>query len=76
MPTILSASFQSALAKLTNEERKQTELTAFQLMSDPNRPGLQFHRIDKSRDPNFWSVRVNRAQDRRQPDAGACGSSR
>lgn len=60
MPTILSANFQSALGKLTNEERKQTELTAFQLMSDPNRPGLQFHRIDKSRDPNFWSIRVNR----------------
>ena len=23
------------------------------------RPGLQFHRIDKSKDPNFWSIRVN-----------------
>src|SRR5206468_530202 len=23
-------------------------------------PGLQFHRIDKSKDSNFWSMRVNR----------------
>ena len=29
-------------------------------MTEPDRPGLQFHRIDKSRDPNFWSVRVSR----------------
>ena len=29
-------------------------------MTEPDRPGLQFHRIDTSRDPNFWSVRVSR----------------
>jgi hypothetical protein len=27
---------------------------------NPANPGLQFHRIEKSKDPNFWSVRVNR----------------
>src|SRR5262249_34445271 len=27
---------------------------------DPAAPGLQFHRIDKSKDQNFWSMRVNR----------------
>ncbi|WP_327211722.1 3'-5' exonuclease [Rhizobium ruizarguesonis] len=36
------------------------KLTAFDLQTDPNRPGLQFHRIDASKDPNFWSVRVSR----------------
>ncbi len=29
-------------------------------MTEPDRPGLQFHRIDTSKDPNFWSVRVSR----------------
>ncbi|MFD1787108.1 UvrD-helicase domain-containing protein [Sphingomonas floccifaciens] len=27
---------------------------------DPTGNGLQLHRIDKSKDPNFWSARVNR----------------
>ena len=27
---------------------------------NPAHPGLQFHRLDRARDPNFWSVRVSR----------------
>src|SRR3954469_12634523 len=27
---------------------------------NPSAPGLQFHKLDKARDKNFWSVRVNR----------------
>jgi hypothetical protein len=60
MPTLLADSFITALARLTNEERKQAKLTSFELQSNPDQPGLQFHRIDRSKDPNFWSVRVNR----------------
>lgn len=60
MTTILADSFTSSLAKLSNDEQKQAKLTAFDLQVNPDQPGLQFHRIDKSRDPNFWSVRVNR----------------
>lgn len=60
MPIVLADSFISALARLTNEEQKQAKLTAFDLQSNPEHPGLKFHRIDKSKDPNFWSVRVNR----------------
>lgn len=60
MPTILADSFTASLARLTNDEQKQVKLTAFDLQTDPNRPGLQMHRIDASKDPNFWSVRVNR----------------
>src|ERR1700687_1954671 len=60
MPTLLADSFIAALARLANEERKQAKLTAFELQSNPDQPGLQFHRIDRSKDPNFWSVRVNR----------------
>ncbi|PAQ12095.1 3'-5' exonuclease [Mesorhizobium temperatum] len=60
MTTILADSFTSSLAKLANDEQKQAKLTAFDLQANPDQPGLQFHRIDKSKDPNFWSVRVNR----------------
>lgn len=60
MPTILADSFTSSLAKLANDEQKQAKLTAFDLQANPDQPGLQFHRIDKSKDPNFWSVRVSR----------------
>lgn len=60
MPTILADSFTASLAKLANDEQKQVKLTAFDLQTNPDQPGLQFHRIDKSKDPNFWSVRVNR----------------
>jgi plasmid maintenance system killer protein len=60
MTTILADSFTASLAKLTNDEQKQAKLTAFDLQTDPDRPGLQMHRIEASKDPNFWSVRVNR----------------
>lgn len=60
MPTILADSFTAALTKLTNEEQKQVKLTAFDLQTDPVLPSLQMHRIEASKDPNFWSVRVNR----------------
>ena len=59
MPTILADSFQAALARLNGQEQRQAKITAYDLQTEPDRPGLQFHRIDKSQDPNFWSVRVN-----------------
>jgi len=60
MNFLLADTFQAALAKLSNEEQKAVKLTVFDLQQDPSNPGFKFHRIDKSKDPNFWSVRVNR----------------
>jgi hypothetical protein len=60
VPTILAESFTSALGRLAADEQKQAKITVFDLQTEPGRPGLQFHRIDKSKDPNFWSVRVSR----------------
>ena len=34
--------------------------TAFDLQINPSQPGLSFHKLEKVRDPNFWSVRVSR----------------
>ena len=60
MPTIPADSFTSAIATLANDEHKQVKLTAVDLPANPDQPGLQFHRIEKSKDPNIWSMRVSR----------------
>lgn len=60
MNVILADSFTISLARLTRDEQKQAKLTAFDLQTSPDHPGLQFHRIEASKDPNFWSVRVSR----------------
>jgi hypothetical protein len=36
-----------------------TKTTAFDLQMNPAATGLSFHRLDKVKDKNFWSVRVN-----------------
>jgi len=56
---IIAATFTDALACLTAAEQKATKTSAFDLQTSPQHPGLQMHRIDKSRDTNFWSARVN-----------------
>lgn len=56
----ISDSFTEALDRLTPDERDAAKVTAFDLQRNPANPGMQFHRVDKAKDPNFWSVRVNR----------------
>ena len=56
----IADTFADSLAKLTNQEQKAVKTTAFDLQLDPANPGLNFHRIDRSKDPNFWSLRVSR----------------
>lgn len=56
----IADTFTNALTKLTREEQKAVKTSAFDLQTNPTNPGLQLHRIDASKDPNFWSVRVNR----------------
>jgi len=56
----IADTFTDSLAKLTGEEQKAVKTTAFDLQMNPANPGMQFHKLDKARDPNFWSVRVSR----------------
>ena len=51
--------FTDSLAKLTGNEQKAVKTTAFDLQINPSQPGLSFHKLEKVRDPNFWSVRVS-----------------
>ena len=55
----IADSFTSALARLNGQEQKHAKTAAFDLQLNPAHPGLQMHRLTNSRDPNFWSVRVN-----------------
>ncbi len=55
----IADTFTDSLSKLSNEEQKAVKTTAFDLQLNPASPGMQFHRIEKARDPNFWSIRVN-----------------
>jgi mRNA-degrading endonuclease RelE of RelBE toxin-antitoxin system len=56
----IADSFTQSLGKLTGEEQKSVKTTAFDLQMNPANPGLSFHKLDRARDKNFWSVRVNR----------------
>jgi hypothetical protein len=60
MDFLIADSFTDALGRLPAQDQKAVKTSAFDLQIDPTAPGLQMHRIDKSKDPNFWSVRVNR----------------
>ena len=56
----IANTFTDSLTRLTNEEQKAVKTTVFDLQMNPANPGIQFHKLDKARDKNFWSVWVNR----------------
>ena len=56
----IASSFTAALGRLTNEEQKAAKLAVFDLQADASNPGLKMHRIERSADPDFWSVRASR----------------
>jgi mRNA-degrading endonuclease RelE of RelBE toxin-antitoxin system len=55
----IADTFTDSLARLTGEEQKAVKTTAFDLQVNPANPGLSYHKLDKVKDKNFWSVRVN-----------------
>ncbi|MGB7543411.1 MAG: UvrD-helicase domain-containing protein [Burkholderiales bacterium] len=55
----IADTFTDSLARLTGDEQKAAKTTAFDLQLDPVNPGMQLHKIEKSKDKNFWSVRVS-----------------
>ncbi|MBG6073413.1 MULTISPECIES: 3'-5' exonuclease [unclassified Polaromonas] len=55
----ISDTFTESLARLTGNEQKAAKTTAFDLQLNPSQPGLSLHKLDQSKDKNFWSVRVS-----------------
>lgn len=56
----IADTFIDSLVRLTGEEQKAVKTTAFDLQLNPAKPGMQFHKLDRAKDPNFCSVRVSR----------------
>lgn len=56
----IADTFTDSLTRLTGEEQKAVKTTAFDLQLNPAHPGLQFHKLERAKDPNFWSIRVSR----------------
>jgi mRNA-degrading endonuclease RelE of RelBE toxin-antitoxin system len=55
----IADTFTDSLARLTGDEQKAVKTTAFDLQLNPANPGLSFHKLEKAKDKNFWSVRVS-----------------
>jgi len=56
----IADTFTDSLARLTGEEQKAVKTTAFDLQLNPAHPSLQFHKLERAKDPNFWSLRVSK----------------
>jgi hypothetical protein len=59
MNFLIADTFTASFNRLSGLDQKAVKASVFDLQMDPGGKGLQLHRIDKSKDPNFWSARVN-----------------
>lgn len=55
----IADTFTDSLTRLTADEQKAVKMSAFDLQLNPGNPGLSFHKLDRSKDKRFWSVRVD-----------------
>jgi len=55
----IADTFTDSLARLTGDEQKVVKTTAFDLQLNPAGSGMSFHKLDRAKDKNFWSVRVS-----------------
>ncbi len=64
MNFLIADTFTASFNRLSGLDQKAVKASVFDLQMDVSSGrggnGLQLHRIDKSRDPHFWSARVNR----------------
>jgi mRNA-degrading endonuclease RelE of RelBE toxin-antitoxin system len=56
----IADTFTDSLARLTSDEQSAAKTTAFDLQMNPANPSMRFHKLDRAKDKNFWSIRVNR----------------
>ena len=60
MRFLIADTFTDSLTRLTADEQKAVKTTAFDLQTNPAHPSLKFHRLDRARDKDFWSIRAGR----------------
>lgn len=59
MQFLIADTFTSALARLATDEQKAVKITVFDLQANAATPGHSLHKLDRARDKQFWSARVN-----------------
>lgn len=60
MNFLIADTFTASFNRLAGPDQKAVKASVFDLQMDAGGNGLQLHRIDRSKDANFWSARVNR----------------
>ncbi|MGG7565004.1 UvrD-helicase domain-containing protein [Rhodovulum sp. DZ06] len=56
----IADTFTAALGNLSAPEQKAAKTAAFDLQMNPAAPGLSLHRVDRAKDPHFWTARASR----------------
>ena len=59
MDFLIADTFTASLTRLQSDEQKQVKTTAFDMQMNPDSPGLSYHKLDRSKDKHFWSIRVS-----------------
>ena len=54
----IADTFTDSLARLTGEEQKAVNTAASYVQINPANPSMSFHKLARTNDKNFWSVRV------------------
>jgi hypothetical protein len=57
---LIAETFTTSFSRLSGLDQKAVKASIFDLQMDPSGNGLKLHRIEKRKDQNFWSARVNR----------------
>ena len=55
----IADTFTASLARLPNDQQRAAKTTAFDLQTNLSHPSLSLHKLTGTKDPNFWSARVN-----------------
>ncbi len=59
MKVVIADTLTASIGKLQVAEQGAAKQSVFDFQVNPAHPGLQFHRLERTKDRNFWSVRVN-----------------
>ena len=59
MRSLIADTFQDSVANLDSVYHTAVKSAAFDLYSDPSHPSFQFHRVERAKEKNFWTARVN-----------------
>lgn len=60
MKFLIADTFTKSLARLDSQSQSAIKQAAFDFQVNPANPGFRFHKLDRAKDKNFWSFRVNK----------------